>query len=65
MCKILESYRNAPGNGRTNEQTIQLMVTATGKTVAEIETGYLAHARAMAATGGSAPAATLIGVSCS
>jgi hypothetical protein len=63
MCKVLQAIRNAPGNGVTNSQVMSLMTTATGKTVAEIETGYLAYARALVS--GTAAVATVVPVTCS
>jgi hypothetical protein len=62
ICKILQAIRTSPGGAITNAQLIQMMVTFSGKTVAEIQTGYLAHARAIVA--GSAPPATFITTTC-
>ena len=62
MCKILQAIRNAPGAGVTNNQVIALMVSATGKTIAEIEAGYLAYARAI--VNGTAAVATAVPVTC-
>jgi hypothetical protein len=47
LCRMFAAIRNS--SAFSNDQMIALMLTATGKTMAEIETGYLAHARAMTA----------------
>jgi hypothetical protein len=63
LCQILESIRATPGAGLGNDALIQLIVTKTGKTTAELEAGYLAHGRALA--NGTAAVETVIGPSCS
>jgi hypothetical protein len=63
MCKILQAIRTTPGNGLTNNQVMALMLNATGKTVAEIEAGYLAYARAI--VNGTPAPATVVPVTCS
>lgn len=62
LCKVFAAIRATPGNGVSNDALRQIITTATGKTVAELETGYLAHARAL--TAGGVPAATLVPVIC-
>ena len=62
LCRIFAAIRNAPG-GNTNDQTIALVQQLTGKTIAEIETGYLAHARAL--VNGTVPTETVVPVTCS
>jgi hypothetical protein len=62
LCNIFEAIRAEPGAGLTNDELIQLLVTATGKTIEQIEAGYLAHGRALAA--GAVPLATIVGAAC-
>ncbi|MFN0178035.1 MAG: Ig-like domain-containing protein [Gemmatimonadales bacterium] len=63
LCNIFEAIRAEPVAGFTNDELIQLIVTKTGKTIAQIEAGYLAHGRALAA--GAVPMTTIVGPACS
>ena len=62
ICKVLAAIRAAPGGGVSNDAVMQVILTATGKTIAQLEAGYLVHARAL--TGGTVPVETLIPVAC-
>jgi hypothetical protein len=62
LCNIFEAIRAEPGAAFTNDELIDLILTNTGKTMEELEAGYLAHGRALAA--GAVPAATIVGAAC-
>ena len=62
LCKVFAAIRATPGNAVSNDGVRQIITTATAKTVAELETGYLAHARALVS--GTVPVATLVPVVC-
>ncbi len=62
LCILLTAIRQPAGPALTNDGLIQLIVTNTGKTVAQLEAGYLAHGRALAS--GTAALATLIAPAC-
>ncbi|MEO8452315.1 MAG: Ig-like domain-containing protein [Gemmatimonadota bacterium] len=62
LCQVFDAIRATPGAGLSNDGLIQLIVAATGKTVAQLEAGYLAHGRALA--GGAAALETIVATGC-
>ena len=62
LCQIFAAIRASPGAGVTNDGVIQLMLTGTGKTVPELESEYLVHARGLVS--GTVAQETVIPAAC-
>jgi hypothetical protein len=62
LCHVFAAIRAAPGNVMNNATVVNTILARTGLTMAQLETAYLAHARAI--TGGAAAPQVLIPLTC-
>jgi hypothetical protein len=64
LCHVFAAIRASPGAFMNNNTVVSTILQRTGMTLPQIETAYLAHARAMTAPGGTAPPPVLIPLTC-